>query len=602
MDLATLKNLKPSEFEQAADGYRATSGMAGAAKDEIDNVIIAAMNKSLHGKALDAAVGELKKLSANFHYTQTECSLAGVALNGFAYDMDSARKKLLSALDDAAAKKFTVNPDGSVTYPAGQPSDGDKEPPKGGSFNGATDPTAQAIERQAANFDPNPHAAEAQAIADRIATALREATEADSKWEPKLRALKADDDLTVSNRDWTDARSDTGGVTKAAEHYLDSIAPPPKDGDPKANSEWWRGLNPEQREAYLALHPKDVGAMNGLPSEVRDEANRTVFDEARAQCQLDLDAIPPEPTNRWKTTYTINGPMQQAHTDEWIAWNDKYGDRKASLERVLKGTKAIQDRFDRTGDKGLPQAYLLGFDPRAEGDGRVIIANGNPDTADHTAVYVPGTGTNIGGTEGSIERTEKMWRQSSKLAPGQSVSTVYWLDYDAPDTIPQAMSASRAEHAGPKLENFLQGTQTAQGGPNASHTTLIGHSYGSTVIGETAKHHHIPADDIVTLGSPGVRVKHASDLGVGADHVWSEGANWSVDDAVVRHGGGLFLGDGRGSNPTDVAFGANVMKEDTGSLTSGHSSYWDENNGEASASLKNQARVIAGRYGDVELE
>ncbi|MHB9859444.1 hypothetical protein [Streptomyces sp. YIM S03343] len=380
MDLATLKNLKPSEFEQAADGYRATSDMAGAAKDEIDNVIVAGMNESLKGQALTAAIRELKKLSANFHYTQTECSLASVALNGFAYDMDSVRKKLLSALDDAAARKFTVNPDGSVTYPEGQPANGVEEPPKGGSVSGATDPTAQAVERQSANLDPNPHHAEALAIADRIAAALNEATEADSKWEPKLRALKADDDLTVSNRDRTDAGSDTSGVSKAAEHYLDSIAPPPKDGDPKANAEWWKGLTPEQREAYLALHPKDVGRMNGLPAEVRDEANRTVLDETRAQYQLDLDALPPEPTSKYTWITTARGPVE-VYTDEWISWNSKYGDRTAALQKVLKGVDAIQDRFDRTGQKGLPEAYLLGFDPKGEDDGRVIIANGNPDTA-----------------------------------------------------------------------------------------------------------------------------------------------------------------------------------------------------------------------------
>ncbi|MEU3371585.1 hypothetical protein ACFYM2_22120 [Streptomyces sp. NPDC006711] len=56
------------------------------------------------------------------------------------------------------------------------------------------------------------------------------------------------------------------------------------------------------------------------------------------------------------------------------------------------------------------------------------------------------------------------------------------------------------------------------------------------------------------------------------------------------------------ANPTDEDFGANVMQNDTGSFLSGHSSYWDYNEGQASTSLKNQAAVIAGRYGDVKLE
>ena len=131
---------------------------------------------------------------------------------------------------------------------------------------------------------------------------------------------------------------------------------------------------------------------------------------------------------------------------------------------------------------------------------------------------------------------------------------------------------------------------------------MIGHSYGSTVVGETAKHHHIPADDIIALGSPGMQVEHAKDLGVGADHVWAEGADWSMDDAAVRHGGRLVgLGDWW-ANPTDDSFGANVMQNDTGSFLSGHGSFWDYEEGQASTSLRNQADVIAGRYGDVKLE
>ena len=52
-----------------------------------------------------------------------------------------------------------------------------------------TAPTARAVGRQAAHFDPNPHHAEALAVADRVAAALKEATEADAKWEPKTSAV-----------------------------------------------------------------------------------------------------------------------------------------------------------------------------------------------------------------------------------------------------------------------------------------------------------------------------------------------------------------------------------------------------------------------------
>lgn len=81
----------------------------------------------------------------------------------------------------------------------------------------------------------------------------------------------------------------------------------------------------------------------------------------------------------------------------------------------------------------------------------------------------------------------------------------------------------------PKLNNFMDGLETAQGGPDNSHTTVIGHSYGSTVVGDASNKGDLSADDIVVAGSPGMLTGDADDLDVGKDHVWSEAAS---DDFV----------------------------------------------------------------------
>ncbi|MEW2292540.1 alpha/beta hydrolase [Streptomyces sp. NPDC006743] len=603
MDLATLKNLNPSEFEQAADGYRETSDMAGAAKDEIDNVIIAGMNKSLHGEALKAAIGELKKLSANFHYTQIECSLASVALNGFAYDMDSARKKLLSALDDAEAKKFTVNPDGSVTYPAGPSAGDDKEPSQGGSISGATDPTAQAVERQSANFDPNPHHAEAQVIADRITAALKEATEADGKWAPKLRALKADDDLTVSDRDWRDAHSDAQGVTKAAGDYLDSIKPPPDHGTPQQNADWWKGLTLEEREAYISTYPDLVGKLDGLPAETRDEANRTVLDEQQAAYQARLNSIPEPPEDEWKWI-SSGGYASKVHTTEWIEWNSKYGDEYRHLKSSLKGMEAIQNRIDGTGKEGLPPAYVLGFS--AEGNGRAIIATGNPDTAQNQAVFVPGTTSNLGGIGGNIDHMTELWRQTNEAAPGSSVSTITWLGYDAPqDIVKDSPFEHYAYDGAPAYRQFMDGLDVSHTGPGEPHRTAIGHSYGTTLIGAAAQTGHLSANDVILAGSPGVKVGSADEMDAPHGHVWNEEAPGDLVPDIGRwgHGGTEWkVGGGTFIIPSDPNFGANQMNTQpegsgpAGTVGShGHSEYWNH----GTTSLKNQALVVVGKYGYV---
>ncbi|MFJ5798834.1 alpha/beta hydrolase [Streptomyces decoyicus] len=269
--------------------------------------------------------------------------------------------------------------------------------------------------------------------------------EADEKWAPKLRKLKADDDLTVSAADWVDAKKDTGGVRDGAERYLDAIKAPPKHGDPEDNPEWWKHLSADERDAYISMHPASIGAMNGLPADARDEANRTVLAETRGQYEVRL----------------------------------------------------IQGRFDRTGQGGLPEAYLLGFDPDGEGNGRVILANGNPDRADHTALYIPGTTTDLstiaeddGGTPSALKRSERLWRESGRLTPGQKVSTITWLDDDAPDNVlTDAPSDTYAERGAPRLHQYLEGNRAAHtyATGDTGHTTVLGHSYGSTLIGDTAK-------------------------------------------------------------------------------------------------------------------
>lgn len=238
------------------------------------------------------------------------------------------------------------------------------------------------------------------------------------------------------------------------------------------------------------------------------------------------------------------------------------------MEGVLKGSKAIQDRFDRTGEGGLPEAYLLGFDPTGLGDGKVILANGNPDTADHVGVWVPGTKASLESVEGDLGRVERLWAQSHRLNPDQNVSTVLWLDYNVPDNVfPQATRGEYAAEGGPRLHDFLQGNGVAQQADDGSraHTTVVGHSYGSTVVGVSAQSGSWDdpqaADDYVFAGSPGVQADRAADLGAGADHVWAMGAPW--DDQIVRQGGRFMgLGD-NGIIPTDESFGGKIMTSDS---------------------------------------
>ncbi|MFG2990159.1 alpha/beta hydrolase [Streptomyces sp. NPDC048257] len=622
MDYATLKALKPTEFTEAADGYQSVSAMADHAYGSTEGQISARLRAGLKGAAVTEALVQLRDLAQNFHYTQVECGLAATSLNALAASFTEAKRKLDAAVSDAEAQKFSVGADGSVSFPPGG-TEKDGKLPEGGTVSGSAkgkpsgnviDPTkdandlSAALERQAANIHPNPNFGKAVEIANRIAQAVAEATEADTQWAPRLRKLKADDDLTVSESDWADVKGDSAAVSSGAKDYLDHIKPPPPKGsDPQLNAEWWKGLSEEERETYITLKPASVGALDGLPADVRDSANRTVLAETHGAYKTELNAIPGEPKPKYHYVQRGRAWMRE-ETDEWNAWNDKHGDRRAHLKDRLEGMDVIQKRFDETGERGLPQAYLLGFDAEANSDGRVILANGNPDTADHTSIFVPGTKTTLGTISDEAAKSDALWREASALAPGQSVSTITWFDYDAPNTIlTEAPHDKWAEQGAPTLRHFLDGNQAAHQAAtgDTAHTTLIGHSYGSTLIGDTAKYRSdyadswadpMPVDDVVAVGSPGMQADRAGDLGFQPKHVWAmEGGG---DDNGVTLGGRLSgLGDW-GVIPTDERFGANKMHSDS----PGHGNFWDETDGKPSVSLQNQAAVIAGLYGEVDLD
>ncbi|OSC70320.1 hypothetical protein B5180_24960 [Streptomyces sp. BF-3] len=595
MDLATLKSFKPSEYEEAADGYRATGDMASEAKDAIENRIGVGLRSEVEGDAAGAAHEQLKKLASNFHYVQTECGLVRTALNGFAFDIAVAKRKLEAAMEDARADSCTVNANGSVSYPAGK-KPGDEKTADGGTVTGSAggSPTSDALERQAVSIHPNPHYGKALEYANRIADALEEATDADAKWAPKLRALKADDDLEVSHRDWVDVKSDTGGVREAGKSYFDSLPEPPKGGTPKDNASWWKGLSEEEQVAHLALNAAAVGALDGLPADTRDEANRMVLAQSRAHVELELAKIP-QPT---RYSPNPNGTYPAViQNDNWTKWNEKHGERFAHLTKAREGMESIQERFDATGGNGLPPAYLLGFD--TEKNGRAIVANGNPDTAAHTAVYVPGTTSNLGGIHGDIERMTELWRESDAMAGGKEVSTITWLGYDAPQSVVKdAPFRHYADDGAPAFNQFMDGLNVANSTDSGGHHTAIGHSYGTTLIGSAARQGELNADDVVFAGSPGVQVGEASQMDVPKGHVWNEEAEGDPVPDLGRfgHGGSQWrFGGGVAIIPSDELFGANQM---TTGGSEGHSEYWDRD----TDSLRNQAAVVTGQYGKVKIE
>lgn len=135
--------------------------------------------------------------------------------------------------------------------------------------------------------------------------------------------------------------------------------------------------------------------------------------------------------------------------------------------------------------------------------------------------YVPGTFAKLGSIDGDIGRAVALQSEAERHDLAHSTASVVWLGYDAPQAImSDATETEWADKAEEPLGNFLQGIEEAN--HRDVNQTLLGHSYGSLVAGQTMSTHiDLPVDNAIMVGSPGVGVDHAKDLNIPADHVFA---------------------------------------------------------------------------------
>lgn len=589
---SALRDVKCAELEEAADGWGRVSNRADAARDRIEGRMLPGLRDTQKGEAVGAAEGRLRRLGVNFQYIYTECGLLRTALNSLAHEIKAQQRVLQGALDDAEALKFTVHADGSVTYPAAGEGLVDGKPLSGGTASGVPNP---GMVTPSGLVAPNPNAGKAQDIADRVARAVRTAADADWRYARILRSLKAHEGLAVPAATWTDAAADAAAVRQAAQNYLkDAI---PHDASPAERKEWWAGLTDEQREEYLAVYPDRIGNLDGIPALVRDAANRD---------NLQL----------------LMGKLEGRDDDESAT-------KLAALREIDRQLRAVPK-------PGEPPMYLLGIGD--QGNGRAIVSYGNPDTSRNVAAYVPGLNTSLDEefAQGDLKRARDLSIVANRH--GAPAAAITWLGYDAPQA-PDGLGTlavawgGRAEKGGQAFGEFMSGIEAANDHEDP-HLTAIGHSYGSRTVGSaTQQPGGIPGvDEIVFVGSPGVGVDSADDLGVGRDHVFVGAA---ANDVVTKvpskkesavgavemlYGGpaaAYIFGDLADRGDDDVWFGSDPAGEvfgarrfevgdgppliGTGKLNiDAHSEYFDPEIDRAS--VENMALITAGRADRIKRE
>ncbi|WP_020662201.1 alpha/beta hydrolase [Amycolatopsis benzoatilytica] len=364
-------------------------------------------------------------------------------------------------------------------------------------------------------------------------------------------AAEIDADLTVVLDRATRGESGSGGTVALA---MATTSRPKPNGTAAENRAWWDSLSDSAQSSILRDNPDLIRNLDGIPVVDRDSANRVVL-------QQEIDKL------------AADDPKQ-------------------------RGLAAIRDRLAATGD-GKPPAFLVALD--TSGDGTAVVAAGNPDTAANVATYVPGTGSDLAKIGGDLGRSDKMW-QSATMAGSPSTAVITWVGYDAPNELTDAASEKYADGGKVPLQKFEDGLRAShEGAP--SHNTVLGHSYGTTVIGHAARDGGLNADDLIFAGSPGVGVDHANQLhlnGVPQDQVGQH-----VHSTVAQHdlikitNIGVAGFDPLGPDPAGNGFGGDVFASapgDKGPWYEGglsgaaHSQYWEDNN----PSLRSFGRIIAG--------
>jgi pimeloyl-ACP methyl ester carboxylesterase len=162
------------------------------------------------------------------------------------------------------------------------------------------------------------------------------------------------------------------------------------------------------------------------------------------------------------------------------------------------------------------------------------------------------------------------------------VAVVAWLGYHPPDSIDlNAIRETRAQEGAEALVAFVHGLLRQR--PEAD-VTLVGHSYGSIVVGIAAA--SLPeVRDVVVLGTPGMGVDSASELP--GTRVWSA----LVDGDWIRRGPEVrVFGLGHGRRPSSPGFGATALP------TAGVSEH-DGYLAPGTATLDAVARVVLDRSG-----
>ncbi|MGH3639568.1 MAG: alpha/beta hydrolase [Mycobacterium sp.] len=552
MTIPQVEASRPERFTQsAAELGQKASGLAS----QIDRqrATLDGLRSHWEGTASDAAIAKAQPTLLRMQQIHDALTKVQTVLQEGGSTLSQTKTTVLQTVSQLKGQGWQVGADGTVSVRPGSPLD---------QYAKVSPLNAMKLQQLAATNSVN------------VKALLASFDTTDRALSQNLRAA-------VGGLDGTPAQFGIGDLPEAPPY--DTGAEIPVGKTPEEVNKWWQSLPPDKRAQLLKDWPDKLGNLNGVPVADRSTANKTIL-------QQDLDRPAQVAAARGVTV------------DEVLAHPDKYGMAGPMMTRynnALKVQEALNnDARDATDANGeTPDILLMKYEPEAfGGDGAAAIAIGNPDKAANTTVMVSGLTTSVAAGTLSDGSGVNVYNEANRADWNNSTAVVQWMGYDAPDDQAVAepnMARNGAQILAPDVNALAV---THEGSP--AHTTVIGHSYGSTTVADAAAGYGMHADDVVLVGCPGTDLAtSAADFHLPPDgHLFVGSA--STD--IVTNLGSEHLnvpGVGLGTDPSMDGFGSTRFHAEVATFSPNpiheHTSYFTP----GSESLFSIADIVSG-HGD----
>ena len=553
----TIPQVEASKPEGLTQTATALGQTASSLSSQIDTqrATIDGLRDKWQGPASDAAIAKaqptllkLQDIHDALGRTQTALQQGGAALT-------QTRTSVLNTVSELKGQGWQVGPDGSVSVRPGSPID---------QFAKISEPNAMKVQQLAATNSANVKALLAafdttdRQLSQNVRTAVGGLQDGPLKLGPD------------------------GNPLPEAPGYDDG-SEIPVGKDPKEVNKWWNSLSKDEQKRLLATWPDKLGNLNGIPIVDRSAANNTLL-------QRDLNLPNQIAQDRGVTK------------DEVLAHPENYGLTGPTMDRYQNALK-VQDALDKDASSAIgsdgktPPILLMKYDPEAfGGKGAAAIAIGDPDHSANTSVTVSGLTTSVNAGTLSDGSGVNLYNEANKADVNHSTAVVQWMGYDAPDD--QAVAEpNMARNGAHLLASDVNALSVTHDPALSSHTTVIGHSYGSTTVSDAAVF-GMHADDVVLIGCPGTDLaQNAGDFHLNpGGHLYVGSA--STD--LVTNLGSEHLnvpGTGLGKDPAMDGFGSTRFHAEAADWhinpIDEHTSYYQD----GSESLFSMADIASG-HGD----